>query len=50
LHASQTVPSTPPLQYVAPDGGGEHLPSVEPGATSQMPPQQSTGFEQMSPV
>jgi hypothetical protein len=50
LQASQTVPSTPSLQYVGPEGGGAHLPAVAPDEMSQMPPQQSTEFEQMSPV
>ena len=50
LQASQAVPSTPSLQYVAPDGGGAHLPTVAPAGTSQIPPQQSTALEQTSPV
>jgi hypothetical protein len=50
LQASHSVPSTPPLQYVAPDGGGPHLPTVAPAAMSQMPPQQSIELEHTSPV
>jgi hypothetical protein len=50
LHASHAVPSTPSLQYVDPDGGGAHFPSVAPDAMSQMPPQQSMELEHTSPV
>src|SRR5262249_4701037 len=50
LQPSQTMPSTPSLQYVAPDGGAAHVPNVLPWAMLQMPPQQSPGFEQASPV
>ncbi len=50
LQASQSVPSTPSLQNVGPDGGGPHFPIVAPAAIEQMPPQQSAGAEQASPV
>jgi hypothetical protein len=50
LQLSQTVPSTPPLQYVDPVGGAPHVPSVAPAATLQVPPQQSAGLAQASPV
>jgi len=50
LQASHTVPSTPSEQYVAPLGGFAHVPSVLPAGMVQIPPQQSFGFEQASPV
>ena len=40
----------PSLQYVAPEGGGPHFPTVAPCATEQTPPQQSAGAEQASPT
>jgi hypothetical protein len=43
------VPSTPSLQYVAPEGGGPHLPSVAPAAIEHTPPQHSAAAEQASP-
>jgi hypothetical protein len=50
LQPLHTVPSTPSLQYVGPDGGGAHFPTVAPAAIVQMPPQQSAAAEQASPV
>jgi hypothetical protein len=49
LHPSQTVPSTPSLQYVAPPLGAAQTPSAAPVALLQMPPQQSPGLAQASP-
>jgi hypothetical protein len=49
LQASQSVPSTPALQYVAPVGGAPHLPSVAPCAMTQMPLQQEGESAQESP-
>jgi hypothetical protein len=50
LQAPHTVPSTPPLQKLAPVGGGPHVPTVAPAAMLQLPPQQSEAIEQTSPV
>jgi hypothetical protein len=50
LQASQSVPSTPSLQFVAPAAGAEQMPSVAPCAMLQMPPQQSNEFAHVSPV
>jgi hypothetical protein len=44
-----TVPSTPPLQKLAPAGGAPHVPRVAPVAIVQTPPQQSGPREQASP-
>jgi len=49
LQASQTVPSTPSEQFVAPTAGDEQVPIVFPVAMVQMPPQQSLALEQASP-
>jgi hypothetical protein len=43
------VPSTPPLQKVAPAGGALHVPRVWPAAIVQTPPQQSGAARQASP-
>jgi hypothetical protein len=45
-----TVPSTASEQYVAPDGGEEHVPTVLPCAMLQTPEQHSVLAEQTSPV
>jgi hypothetical protein len=46
----QTVPSTASWQYVAPDGGAEHVPTVLPCAMLQTPEQHSLLAEHTSPV
>jgi hypothetical protein len=49
LQDPQTVPSTPPLQKLAPAGGAPQTPRVCPDAIVQTPPQQSAARAHESP-
>jgi hypothetical protein len=46
----QTVPSTPPLQFELPEGGGAQVPIRPPSARSHIPVQHSPSWAQASPV
>src|SRR5450432_1342558 len=47
-HPVHTVPSTPPLQKVAPAGGAPHTPRVWPAEIVHTPPQQSAAWAHTS--
>jgi hypothetical protein len=49
LQSPHRVPSTPSLQYVAPDGGAPQVPRTLPGAIVQIAEQQSVPAEHTSP-